>query len=990
MPTSKTVNLKLWRQNFERVAAVQGEDKARVLSMVISEREGVPFDMSEYTAEIYMHEANGRDVTLPAEIDGNIVTAVVPLITAAGDAAIQVILTKSTGEILKVAGLVLDVQPSELENAVDGSDEFNLLVGVTKQAEKAAGDALEAADIALEAADSVKARADSGEFNGDKGDTGPQGPQGVSGVYVGGGEMPEGYTVQVDPTGETACYTAGESDSRYLRATEIRRPFTDGVIALTDADDAAFGGVTVLGETHETGTGDKGPDNPYTLTGVQPTKVTACGRNLADAARVWVWGNPEFSVEKFPGGFYLQADTWVTRILAIPCSLKAGKTYVVSYQAENVGTGSPKISLYLPALNQYLVGEGKPFVPNADTDTLGIYVGLKDVAEGVKIKISDVRVVLGDTAAPYEPYTGQTVSLPAIAPLWGTGDIRDEYDAATGVETRRWKRLVFDGTENWGTTLNPSGNRRYYTQVPDSVFYSRLFQIACSHWPSISPGLTYRDETGITLTPDTSSKSIWLYDPRFAQADLPALKAYLAAQYAAGTPVTVVYQLDEPVVTRYGPQRIPTYPAYTYLALNAPAEGAVRYPLSAPVQWDGKADKAAVYDRDTADSRFAGVLTGTASGAVVCLEDVSPVGPLRRAAALGATTETGEGDKGPDNPYAFTGVQPAILTACGRNLAGNWKQGMINTEDGHTITSNPYWVYAQNFIPIIDGAIVSVDAVCKAVIYFYDSGKTYIGKTQPFMSANTSYALASYAEYDKAKYIRIAYNFNGAEETITPNDMGIKHFMQIEIGTAATPYAPYTGQTITLPTLAPLYGDGTVCDEYDAATGVEIRRWGRMTANGESSFYDCSAFTGVMNTVATLRVRLPVRGTQFGPLVCSHFVNKPVWRQDAEGIYQTEAGGVDVNIAYTRLGIAKEASEQEREAAFAAWLRDNPFSVVYRLEAPAVTRHASARLLPPAPACRVFADAGSVDVGYNRDINSVVAKLEAALANQAIMLEGDE
>ena len=119
MPTSKTVNLKLWRQNFERVAAVQGEDKARVLSMVISEREGAPFDMSGYTAEIYMHEANGRDVTLPAEIDGNIVTAVIPLITAAGDAAIQVILTKSTGEILKVAGIVLDVQPSELENAAN-------------------------------------------------------------------------------------------------------------------------------------------------------------------------------------------------------------------------------------------------------------------------------------------------------------------------------------------------------------------------------------------------------------------------------------------------------------------------------------------------------------------------------------------------------------------------------------------------------------------------------------------------------------------------------------------------------------------------------------------------------------------------------------------------------------------------------------------------------------------------------------------------------
>lgn len=36
---------------------------------------------------------------------------------------------------------------------------------------------------------------------GDKGDTGDTGPQGVSGVYVGSGDMPEGYNVQIDPDG---------------------------------------------------------------------------------------------------------------------------------------------------------------------------------------------------------------------------------------------------------------------------------------------------------------------------------------------------------------------------------------------------------------------------------------------------------------------------------------------------------------------------------------------------------------------------------------------------------------------------------------------------------------------------------------------------------------------------------------------------------------------------------------------------------------------
>ena len=36
---------------------------------------------------------------------------------------------------------------------------------------------------------------------GKKGDTGATGPQGVSGVYVGSGDMPEGYNVQIDPSG---------------------------------------------------------------------------------------------------------------------------------------------------------------------------------------------------------------------------------------------------------------------------------------------------------------------------------------------------------------------------------------------------------------------------------------------------------------------------------------------------------------------------------------------------------------------------------------------------------------------------------------------------------------------------------------------------------------------------------------------------------------------------------------------------------------------
>ena len=551
MPTSKTVNLKLWRQNFERVAAVQGEDKARVLSMVISEREGVPFDMSGYTAEIYMHEANGRDVTLPAEIDGNIVTAVVPLITAAGDAAIQVILTKSTGEILKVAGLVLDVQPSELENAVDGSDEFNLLVGVTKQAEKAAGDALEAADIALEAADSVKARADSGEFNGDKGDTGPQGPQGVSGVYVGGGDMPEGYTVQVDPTGDMLCYTAGESDSRY--ANVLTGTASGPVAALEDVSPTGtLRRAAVLGATTETGEGDKSPDNPYTLAGVQPTKVTVCGKNLLPVTRSTPVTQGGITLTPLENGLLKLSGTCTANnncpvFCTQPVRLDGTLTATVQVQsgtAEFVGYN----------LVQYNGDIGGLTLVNMKTKEH--HFQRTCMASGFNIRMDagtvfndyvfGIQLEKGDTATPYEPYTGQTITLPALEPLYGDGTVNDEYDAVSGVETRRWKRVVFDGTESMRCEAHGNGQR--YVSIDLDAAANKSVMPISTHYTSSA----WTQDNNKVYIPNPVVMVIT--DSRFTT--LQAARDILAAQYAAGTPVTVVYQLDAPAVTRHDPARI--------------------------------------------------------------------------------------------------------------------------------------------------------------------------------------------------------------------------------------------------------------------------------------------------------------------------------------------------------------------------------------------------------------------------------------------------
>lgn len=414
-------------------------------------------------------------------------------------------------------------------------------------ANTAAGTASTAASNANAVADAVQAKLDAGELKGEKGDTGPQGPQGVSGVYVGSGEMPEGYTVQVDPAGDMLCYTAGESNDRY--ANVLTGTASGPVAALEDVSPTgALRRAAVLGATTETGTGDKGPDNPYALTGVQPTSLTVCGKNLLDIVGNYTEINPgagSFSLAD-DGRFHFATTQSVAHTVTVnPIPLPAG-SYTVSAQSITVASGGE------PYIGVVVNGETKGFLTSSSSYTFTLSgpgtAAVKFTSAG-QTTLTDysgyIQLEFGTAATPYTPYTGQAVPLPALEPLYGDGTVNDEYDAVSGVETRRWKRVVFDGTEKWNKWRE------------DVCIYSLIrpalvaHQGACNAYPifksinwSAFPDRQFSIET----------KQINFRND--ACADVDSWKAYLAAQAAAGTPVTVVYQLAEPVITQHDPARI--------------------------------------------------------------------------------------------------------------------------------------------------------------------------------------------------------------------------------------------------------------------------------------------------------------------------------------------------------------------------------------------------------------------------------------------------
>ncbi len=869
---------------------------------------------------------------------------------------------------------------AELDSAVGRALEGFAAADAATEAAKAA------AKLAEDTAAEVQEKLDNGEFIG---------PIGKSGVYVGSGDMPEGYTVQVDPTGDMLCYTAGESDSRYLRATEIRRPFTGGGITLTDADDAAFGGVTVLGATTEAGTGDKSPDNPYTLAGVQPTKVTVCGRNLLTY--------PYTSKTKTEVGVTFtdlgngaincsgtctiaQGVVFSFRGAAEPFTCFPGFTYSVS--GCPAGGGDSSVGTYCIRVveikngtiiwnNRYTdtghgitfqVAEEKQFVINF---TVWGFATVNNLLVRPQIEISPA-------ATPYAPYTGQTVPLPALEPLYGDGTVCDEYDAATGVENRRWGRVELDGTEAWITRT--SGTGVYGYALPD-VFDAPAAAGVCTHFKFIKNGAS-GTQTAVCVASASTRKDLSVFT---TIATLDDFKAWLAAQATAGTPMTVAYQLDAPVVTQRGPQRIPTYPGYTNLMLDVSAEGAVQYPISAAMQWDAKADKAAVYDRDTADSRFAGVLSGTASGPVAGMEDVSPTGALRRAAVLGATAETGEGDKSPDNPYTLAGVQPTKVTVCGKNLLDS--KAVNGSSNGVTWT-----VQSDGCIKVTGTATGTV-----TIDILPPRNTPYFWMSQGYTPSG-SVSLAIYAiKEDGTKEYGAITNL-GIKVGLTPitGKIGIlRVYKQYLSGDAADgtispyiglepdhTYVPYAGQTIALPALAPLYGDGTVNDEYDAVSGVETRRWKQVVFDGTEAWAASATGTaGKYRASLSIADILPTATfSQVSSCRCSHYTTV-----SADNTYNLKVG-ISANYGTSHgIFVYDDAYDTQDMTDWKAYLAaqyaaGTPVTVVYQLDEPVITQHDPARILPPAPVCRVFADAGNAEVGYNRDVNIVIPKLEAALA----------
>lgn len=160
-----------------------------------------------------------------------------------------------------------------------------------------------------------------------------------------------------------------------------------------------------------------------------------------------------------------------------------------------------------------------------------------------------------DANTPYQPFSDTQIAN--AENLFSLGNFADEQDIISGVVRRKIGIKIFDGTEDW------VGQPTYFRldgEFDDGIdFSSDNPPIYCTHFVGRESRTTTTNMNNgeIKLGYSTTyPRRLYLKYSNLTSAN--ELKAWLAEQYAAGTPVIVVYILEQEIIEQVTPQPLNT------------------------------------------------------------------------------------------------------------------------------------------------------------------------------------------------------------------------------------------------------------------------------------------------------------------------------------------------------------------------------------------------------------------------------------------------
>lgn len=318
------------------------------------------------------------------------------------------------------------------------------------------------------------------------------------------------------------------------------KELSGSTVQIADGQNWEIASITAYGENAQGGT----TEAPVALTGVDSVQV--CGNNLLPMATE---AKTIYGVTFTPnsdGSVTIKgtATGWSSMVIDGDFSLPAG-TYTLNSNTQTTGVG---LSISKD------VGGTQNIATSSTTsktftlpDLIKHYVAYIVVRPNLVVDTTIYPMLnLGSTAMPYEPYRGSVTPLPIPRPLRRVGDVKDkcvtrqDYESAEKlVVTYNVGFVELDGTEDWKNGQPTEGGEVYFTLNSLQSNSGKLIGFS-SHFPVISI-LANNTNQGVGAW-NTALYLRW----KALFTDVDSLKAYLAAQKAAGTPVQVAYQLATP------------------------------------------------------------------------------------------------------------------------------------------------------------------------------------------------------------------------------------------------------------------------------------------------------------------------------------------------------------------------------------------------------------------------------------------------------------
>lgn len=305
--------------------------------------------------------------------------------------------------------------------------------------------------------------------------------------------------------------------------------------------------------------GDKGPENPSTISGVNSVKVTRCGDNILP-------GNRKSNYAGEAGTFSTDADGYVSysamsdgrasvySVCNAQLYLHAGQQYVLHVEVKTAATSTYRAIQILDENNTSIL-----YVYPGDSDSSHTFTPSHDGMYGVLYKIYDgiyrFSLYLGSTATTFEPYSGTDYTIDLGGTYYG-----GILDVATGVMTVTREAIPAAGALSfyWSDTTALSSCAIFRATLP----HMHGSQSTCNKFVVMSGSQDSNDAEHYRLYgPSGTSAAIqfWISKSRFpglSPSDDGALWRIAATQWLSDNDVVVVYQLAVPYTVQLTPQQI--------------------------------------------------------------------------------------------------------------------------------------------------------------------------------------------------------------------------------------------------------------------------------------------------------------------------------------------------------------------------------------------------------------------------------------------------